>query len=176
MTRTYGNLTPPLHRHALSCGSTVALGKTILPAIWRLCLATSPVLRRYVEQAVAFRRPPWLVVDLSGVTTVHDHGRAIIAEMAALVDGSSGRVLLVGFDETLSGSLTGTRLQVRQSLEEAIAELLGEGIGGRGAAPFREMTSAVRAAEAEGLALEFEGDRLGEGDGRAADGVHDQIR
>lgn len=101
----------------------------ILRLSGELCQTTTQVLRRYVEQAVAFRRPPWLVIDLSGVATVDNHGWALLVETEALVDGSAGRLLLTGLDEDLSRSLPGTHLQVRQSLDEAIAELLDEGMG-----------------------------------------------
>jgi stage II sporulation protein AA (anti-sigma F factor antagonist) len=88
-----------------------------------LSSATVPALQRHLDQAIAFRRPPWVIVDLSSVSGVDDTGLGLLTQAREQVGSRSGRLILVGLRDPQP-----PHFQVRRSLEEALAELVDEGV------------------------------------------------
>ncbi|MEV0584548.1 STAS domain-containing protein [Nonomuraea sp. NPDC050310] len=90
----------------------------------RLSSDDFPFLREHLDLAISIRHPPWVIVDLSGVTVDEQEGFGVFIDAHDLISRSSGRLVLTG----LRTDPPDPRLVVRGSLDEALAELIDEGI------------------------------------------------
>lgn len=79
------------------------------------------VLQQYLVKVLATAVPTFLVLDLEGLTTADPHGRDILLAADRHARASGGQAVIIG-GGTLP-ALADTALEVRESLDGALAEL-----------------------------------------------------
>lgn len=87
-------------------------------------VTTLPALARQLNRAIAYRNPPWIIVDLSKVGSIDDHGINLLCEADERIRSNAGRLVLTG----LRGRPL-RHLRTCESLSAAIADLVDEGLG-----------------------------------------------
>ncbi|MEV0584551.1 STAS domain-containing protein [Nonomuraea sp. NPDC050310] len=96
----------------------------VLRLAGKLSVTTEPVLQRRLEQAIAFRSPPWIIVEMSGLSELRGTDLGLFDEARRRIEARSGRFILVG-PQGLPPAVS----EVRPSLEQALRELVDEGVG-----------------------------------------------